>query len=224
MEKEFAEQHGLKWHPLSHAELEMADGCKQEQDGLRIYTRIGGYAGSSTRTELAAAIIAISAYGPVHLASDSKAFVDLANQILDDLKHSRPLKRSWKLTNDGDLWHHFHEAAREKVHTSLQIVWTKGHATDDQVEQGVTTTEQQRGNTRADETADLGTAVHDADLVKLSKMFHGRYKRYKSFMKDISKHIIEAYTIHRQLMDRYHRKAAHDSKHMCNTVAYEHLH
>ena len=48
----------LYYMPLSDGEMEMAH-WKQEDDGLTLYTKIGGYTGSSTRTELAAAILAI---------------------------------------------------------------------------------------------------------------------------------------------------------------------
>ena len=47
-----------------------------------LYTPIGGYTGSSTRTELAASIIAISANGPTHIGTDSQACCDKSNEIL----------------------------------------------------------------------------------------------------------------------------------------------
>ena len=57
--------------PLSTAEEELAHGdCNAE--GVRLFTSIGGFGGSSTRTELAAGIIPISSQGPVHLGTDSE--------------------------------------------------------------------------------------------------------------------------------------------------------
>lgn len=64
----------LRRLPLSDSERQLAH-YKQRESGLELYTKIGGHAVSSTRTELAAAITALSAHGPVHLASDSNAFV-----------------------------------------------------------------------------------------------------------------------------------------------------
>ncbi len=61
-------------HRLSQAEKELAH-YQQNEKGLMLYTPIGGYTGSSTRTELAAALIAISANGPTHIGTDSQAFV-----------------------------------------------------------------------------------------------------------------------------------------------------
>ena len=92
----------MKTTPLSRAEGELAFH-QQCGDGLRLYTSIGGYAGSSTRTELAAGIIAICAHGPVHIGSDSKAFVDQANWHMQNMNKGKKLKKPWKLISDGDL-------------------------------------------------------------------------------------------------------------------------
>ena len=98
-------------HPLSEGEQQLAHH-KASEDGIRLCTPIGGYAGSSTRTELAAGILAISAHGPVHIGSDSQVFVDGANQILSDLGQGIETHPNWKLTADGDLWEHFYIAAK----------------------------------------------------------------------------------------------------------------
>ena len=62
-------------HPLSTAEKELTHQSVHE-DGVRLYAAIGGSGGSSTRNELAAAIVAIRAHGPVRLGSDSSVFVE----------------------------------------------------------------------------------------------------------------------------------------------------
>ena len=69
----------LSTHKASSAETDMAV-VNQLSDGVQLATHIGGYAGSSTRTELAAGILAICSHGPVHLASDSESFVNRANE------------------------------------------------------------------------------------------------------------------------------------------------
>ncbi len=61
----------LKLRPLSSGEEELAH-IRVDRDGVRLYTPIGGYSGSSTRTELAAGILAVLTNGPVHIGSDSK--------------------------------------------------------------------------------------------------------------------------------------------------------
>ena len=69
------------YHRLNDAEKEVAQST-QYHNGLMLYTSMGGYTGSSTRTELAAAIIAMMANGPVHIGTDSQAFKDKADGIL----------------------------------------------------------------------------------------------------------------------------------------------
>ena len=58
------------------------------EEGVKLYAKIGGYGDSSTRCELAAAIIAVCSHGPIHVGSDSKAFVDFANSLISDLKNN----------------------------------------------------------------------------------------------------------------------------------------
>ena len=96
------------FNPLSDAELDLAL-FQQQTDGLKLFINLGGFGGSSTRTELAAGIVAIAANGLVHIGSDSRAFVDRAKQLIAviasgcDPQENRP----WKLCSDGGLWHNF---------------------------------------------------------------------------------------------------------------------
>ena len=119
---------GLKYIPMSSGEYDMALS-QSSAEGVCLYTRIGGHNGSSTRTELAAGIIALCAHGPVHIGSDSKAFVDTANQYMRDIARMRKPRKKWKLVSDGDLWEHFHRAITAKGVHSVRITWVKGHAT-----------------------------------------------------------------------------------------------
>ena len=67
--------------PLSYAERTLthitADG-----DGVRLHGALSSALMSSTRAEIAAGLIAISAPGPAHVGSDSMNFVRHANDIL----------------------------------------------------------------------------------------------------------------------------------------------
>ena len=100
-------------HPLSSAEKDLAI-AEQTKDGVRLFIKIGGYNGSSTRTELAAGIVAICAPGPVHIGSDSEAFVNQANEYLYILRHNKRVRRKFKLISDGDYWEHFFRACQKK--------------------------------------------------------------------------------------------------------------
>ncbi len=125
-----------------------------------LYTSIGGYTGSSTRTELAAAIIAILANGPVHIGTDSQAMLDRAQQILCNLRKGKASKTNWMLVSDGDLWHHFEQAAKAKGPRSIRITKIKGHASQEQVDQGIYRTCDKLGNEQADHAADVAVKMH----------------------------------------------------------------
>ena len=107
---------------------------EQTLEGIRLYTKIRGFGSSSTRTELAAGIKAISAYGSVHIGSDSRAFVDKASQYLKDIRNNRMIKRPWELVSDGDLWERFYKAVSTKGVNSVKITWVKGHATQQHID------------------------------------------------------------------------------------------
>ena len=93
---------------ISSAECELAH-YRQQEGGLQLFTKIRGFGGNSTRTEVAAGIIAICANGPVHIGSDSRAFVDKTTYLLELLIVGRSPedKRLGALADDGDLWAHF---------------------------------------------------------------------------------------------------------------------
>ena len=59
---------------------------KQINERLMLYAKLGGYGGSSTRSELAAGMSEIVAQGPIHLVCDSKCFIDSANKLLDEIE------------------------------------------------------------------------------------------------------------------------------------------
>jgi ribonuclease HI len=193
--------------PLSAAEKELAY-VKHDHEGVRLYTSIGGFSGSSTRTELAAGIIGICAWGPVHIGSDSEVFVNNANNMLHNIKHNIKPKVPWKLMHDGDLWEHFYKAATTKSSSAIKLTWVKGHATQKHIDNQVTTMEKKIGNDKADKTADMGTAMHGEDLTKLAAIFHDRHKCYENFMVQVSQHIVEGYLIHGELTSKSDRENA----------------
>ena len=215
-------QEGQPYHPLSKAENDIAFH-QQSNEGVRLYTKIGGYGGSSTRTELAAGIIAVCAHGPVHIGSDSKAFVDTANVILQDITKGRKPHKPWKLVSDGDLWDHFHQAVISKGVESLKITWVKGHATQDHIDKGITTLKNKLGNDEADAVADIGTALHGQDIMTAAKCLQKRHHDYQVFMCDVSHHIVESYLIHRELTKRIEAADANAAKHLDKRRAYNPL-
>ena len=165
----------LELRPLSTAERQMTH-VEQSKDGLRSFSKIGGFGGSSTRTELAAGIIAICAYGAVHIGSDSEAFVNKANQYMNDINNGIKTIKPWKLINDGDLWEHFYKAVETKGTQAIQITWVKGHATQEHIDKGISNETDMQGTYEADITADRGTELHGKDLIKIAGNVHARHE------------------------------------------------
>ncbi len=188
-------------HRLSTAEKELAH-WKTHNEGLMVYTPIGGYTGSSTRTELAAAILALSANGPVHIGTDSQVFHDKAIGILIDIKHGRPSTTNWMLASDGDLWHHFEVAARTKGRHAIRVSKVKGHIKQSQVDQGLHRQVDKDGNDQADAIADIATQMHGEGIIQMAQVLQRRHKNYYAFMHNVAIHIVEGYFIHRLFLGR----------------------
>ena len=85
---------------VSEGDIAYGEQCR---GGLKLFTNLAGYGCSSTRAELAAGIVAIAANGPVHLGTDSKAFLDKAPYVLDLCRSGAEPKRPWNVQTDGDL-------------------------------------------------------------------------------------------------------------------------
>ena len=193
---------GSKFHPLSQEEGALA-AAQQFPEGLRLYTGVGGFSGQSTRTELAAGLIAMCAYGPVHIGSDSKAFVDTASAYLRQIAKGSKPRKPWKTVSDGDLWELFWNAAAAKGTRAVRLSWVKGHATQQHVDEGITTAKDRTGNHHADKAADAGNQVHGTQVLRVANLMHERHKHYQKFFKKVVIHITEAYLIHRELTERY---------------------
>ena len=112
----------------------------------------------------------------------------------------------WKLISDGDLWQHFYIAVQAKGTRAIKITWVKGHATEEHINKGITDERNKQGNDVADKCADIGATLHGDDLLKLSKIMHKRHNKYFNFMKNVSHHIIEAYMIHRRLLELHSKQ------------------
>jgi len=170
-------------------------------EGLTLFSKVGGFSGSSSRTELSAAIISIAANGPIHLASDSESFVKRANALINKIAKCKDHKIKWKMHNDGDLWEQFHDALISKGPLAVTIVWTKGHAKQEHIDKGLTNNRNKAGNDKADNNAEQGHCLHHKTLRDACTWLSRRHNDYTKFMKNVVTHIIEAYIIHRQLQE-----------------------
>ena len=126
----------------SPAELDLAY-YRQETDGVSIFTSIGGFSGS-TKTEIAAGILAACGNGLVFLASDSEVFGNKGvNILMRHINQGSSVYIHFKLKSYGDLLEHMYKVLLAKgphsfkaslfVHTLrqtfllsvLQPPWTK---------------------------------------------------------------------------------------------------
>ena len=139
--------------------------------------------GSSTRAEIAAGIIAMAADIEVHMGTDSKAFMDRAIVILQMMKDQRKPKRPWSTQKDGDFWQVFCEMAKQKGPNSIKISKVKGHATEKNIQEGLATLKDKRGNDRADRAADEGVKNHSDEICKISRIHAKRQQGYIWFIK-----------------------------------------
>ena len=191
----------LEGQPPSTAEMELGY-VKQDARGLMMFTALGGFGGSSTRSELGAGIVAIAADGPVHIGTDSAAFLRKAEALRTAMLAGRRVNTCWQLQVDGDLWRHFYQAMVAKGPAAIAFTKVKGHASDDHVRSGQVAPADKFGNDAADEAADEGAAVHGEDLLKIARIYSERHKQYAELAHAIHVHIIEAHLIRSALVER----------------------
>ena len=78
--------------------------------------------------------------GPQHVATDNIGAVKKWTNLLrliecNELSHFLR-KRPWGMRPDGDVWEVAATIVRTKGPSNIKVTWTKGHATEDDVQQG----------------------------------------------------------------------------------------
>ena len=141
----------LSDYPLNSVEADYAKSS-QVDDGLELWGYLSTPACSSTRAEVMAIVLAISADGPVHIASDSKSAISKARFYCQQIKHSHE-PPTWTTVVDGDLWRHFWLSVSCKGQHSIAFTKVKGHATLAHQHAGVISAIDRAGNTRAGQLA-----------------------------------------------------------------------
>ena len=103
---------------------------------------------SSTRLELCAAIHAL--YNPmaVHVGIDNLAVVRRLQIMLKPTY--APSQKPWGIIKECDLWEHAERLCISRPSNATTVSKVKGHATEQDVADGVSTFEHKRGNDRAD--------------------------------------------------------------------------
>ena len=95
---------------------------------------LSGHRCSSTRAELAAGIVAASAEKAQHQGTDSKAYLDKMQKLIDGANLTN--KRPWSIQANGDLWQWMEDILKAKGRSSFKITKVKGHVTEQQVLEG----------------------------------------------------------------------------------------
>ena len=139
--------------PPSEAEANMAV-LAQHTKGLQLFNHL-----SSTRFEIAGAIIATAADGPIHLGTDSQSFLTKAQLINNLITKQQTPRRPWPLHHDGDLWHLYHRHVIVKGPGSIKITKVKGHATQAMVDEGLVRPAHKAGSDMAYEAAEEGVQL-----------------------------------------------------------------
>ena len=106
---------------------------------------------------------------------------------------------------------------RAKGPDSIRITKVKGHATQDQVNSNIYKQCDKDGNDKADKAADIAVKLHGEDLIEIARQMAYRIKDYTKFMGLVAKHIIEAYLIHRKLIEHEQNTKPKEPKHIYYT-------
>ena len=192
--------------PLTVAEQEIAT-AQLEGDGVTLIAQVGGYGGSSTRAELAAGIVALASDRPVHLGSDSQAFLMKAKAVQAMVVDKQQPKRPFAAQRDGDLWSHFYSALHARGPHSVCFTKVKGHATKQQVEAGEVRMQDKIGNDAADQAAEEGVQTFGAKLARLAARLQDRHRSYSVFMQHLQERLVRFYEARYQLRQEMDARA-----------------
>ena len=169
--------------PFSQLEDDFAHTAFSAKGG-ELWGTLSTPACSSTRAEIVAAILAIAANGPVHLATDSNAFLVKARKLKSQiLRNMDPPK--WTNHCDGDLWQVYWDLVVHKGPHSLAMSKVKGHAKQHHIDAGLSTPRDQEGNDMADSLATRAHLLREEELGQTVNYFAHRANQYVDLVANI---------------------------------------
>ena len=83
---------------------------------------------------------------------------------------------------DGDLWRSFLAAVVAKTPWAVWLPKVKGHAADEQVQEGKVPEEQNIGNDFSDEVAGIGFKDEQEKRVAVAALYSRRNEKYRDFI------------------------------------------
>ena len=193
---------------VTQEEMKIAE-YKETEGGVMLWCSFNASLNSSTRCELAAAIIAMIAPRPVHIGIDNQTVVGKGTEIIQHerrrqeedrygkngammfggkrsrLHKKTPYKRGWAHTRDGDLWDIFADLVRDRGPETVKISKVKGHATEEMVSEGKVKAEDKEGNDKADEAADQGATKSQGKVQKFAELYAWRQGMYRKIWQKI---------------------------------------
>ena len=188
---------------------------KETDEGTMLWCSFNSSLNSSTRCELAAAILALLAPRPVNIGIDNATVVLKGNNIIkherrrnEEARHGKdgrlllggtksvlhrpnPTKKMWSQEKDGDLWELFAKVIKQRGPRSAIITKVKGHATEEMVQQGKVKEEEKKGNDRADEAADVGATKSQGRLQCFGELYSWRHMCYRKFIAKMQTFVVE---------------------------------
>ena len=99
-------------------------------------------------------------------------------------------KKHWGLQTDGDLWEQAWLAVLKRGTGNQSLRKVRGHATEKNIENGISNPGDKEGNDVSDKLADKGVeAIAGIGLVKLGKWLEAKHKAYRKLMSRVHKMI-----------------------------------
>ena len=161
-------------------------------------------------SRLAAGIVAASAEKAQHQCTDSKAYIDKMQKLIDRANLTN--KRQWSIQANGDLWQWMEDILKPKGRSSFKITKVKGHVIEQQVLEGKYTREHKEGNDASDIAADKGAEKTDITAAALGFVYARRHKFYKILMARVQAFIIKVRKVESEKREKRGNRKNHSGK------------
>ena len=179
---------------------------------------------SSTRVEAQGVLVAAAHPGPQCIATDNIGTVTRWSQLLHAVKYDTlPLllrRRPWGLRPDGDVWEAAAHLIARKGPDSIRVIWTKGHATDDDIREGKSCEEHRKGNEVADLLAGAAHELQPSDKAMAGRLAITRWTAAQRVVKAVHAFLREA-IVERENLRQQKRRATSKKAGDCHRDAQQ---